>query len=227
MPCEAGKDCQFTDRAEEVGMEQKCISTKPGGRVTCDALAGHDGEHYGWSDGGNGPCYRWPNCALCGGSGQVVVDSIVDGRDVGPWFEACPCQQFIVPAPVQTDQGPIHPVEVAELARLAQANVDAARGGTAWLSVGDVDSEERAKWCAYCRHEEEGCEATRAFEWLTEQVYNGNGCITFCMTENGNIGLWLDYPEDENVKSIATGDEIVEVIIGAYRTSLTAAKGDR
>ena len=57
----------------------------------------------------------------------------------------------------------------------------------------------------------------KAFEWLTEKVYEGNGALMFSTTENGNIGLFIGG--DETATALACGDEVLDTLIDAYERS--------
>lgn len=60
---------------------------------------------------------------------------------------------------------------------------------------------------------------TFALAYLDAAIRAGRGPITFAMTEDGDVGVWLfDDAGDENVKSHGSGDDAEEALINAaYR----------
>lgn len=53
----------------------------------------------------------------------------------------------------------------------------------------------------------------KSLRWLTEAVHMGEGAYTFSLTEDGDVGLFLEGIE----KSIGVGDSAEEALLDAHR----------
>jgi len=61
-------------------------------------------------------------------------------------------------------------------------------------------------------------EVDDALSWLADRIHDGRGPVTFCVTENGDIGLLLFAdPADDSVKCDGVGDEVIRAILSARR----------
>lgn len=59
----------------------------------------------------------------------------------------------------------------------------------------------------------------QALAWLTLEMYEGRGAVTFCLTEDGDIGLFVgEIESDERVTVMGGGNTAGEALLAAHRT---------
>jgi hypothetical protein len=62
--------------------------------------------------------------------------------------------------------------------------------------------------------------------WLYSKVLEGRGAVMIGETVNGNVGIWIGEPVDEQTPGLGYGDSVQEAIEDAMRREHSATRED-